>query len=111
VFRIYYDDGSTFDGDPFDAPFWGVLIIVEKDRDHGRRIVSNGDYYVWIDGRWRAKDHIGLIDYLQQPGHRKAVCGRMVENDHFTAVYMRADADPDFPARTAYGAFEQQINV
>lgn len=109
MFRVYYDDGSTFDGDPFDAPFWGVLVIVEADAEHGRRIVSNGDYYVW-ENRWRAKDFIGMIDYLQQPGPRKVICGRMVDNERFFEAYKRAEADPDFPTRTAYGAFEQRIN-
>lgn len=110
MFRIYYDGGATYDDDPFNAPCFGVLLIVENDFDHGRRIVSNGDYYVW-DGRWWNKDFIGLIDYLQTPGPKKVVMGRMVANDEFNRVYAIANEDTDFPNRTAYGAFECQPQV
>ena len=105
MFRIYYADGSTFDGEPFDAPFFGVLCIVEKDADHGRRIVTQGDYYVW-ESRWRNVDFIGLVDYLAQPGNRKVICGRLVDNDTWNATIKRANEDPDFPERTGTHSYE-----
>lgn len=108
MFRIYYADGSTFDGDAFNAPFFGVLLILEKDKEHGRRIVSNGDYYVWENTRWRAKDFIGMIDYLQQPGAKRVIAGRMVDNDAWNAAYAIADSDPDFPIRTAHHFHEKK---
>ena len=104
-FRIYYADNSTFNADPFDAPFFGVLFVVETDAEHGRRLVSNGDYYVW-DGRWWARDFIGMIDYLQQPGPKKVICGRMVANDEWNRIRAIAEKDADFPARTGYGTYE-----
>ena len=105
MFRIFYADGSTYSGDVYDAPAFGVLLIVEKDKDHGRRIVSNGDYYVW-DGRWWSKDFVGLIDYLAQPGPRKVLIGRMVDNALWNETFKRANEDAEFPVRTAYGVFE-----
>jgi hypothetical protein len=108
MFRIYYADGSTFDGDPFEAPGLGVLLIVERDIEHGRRIVSGGDYFVWRDSRWFSADQIGMLDYLLQPGPRKVIVGRMVDNETYRNVYIAADSDPEFPTRTAYHVFERK---
>ena len=30
LFRVYYDGGNTYDGDPFETPALGVLAIVQK---------------------------------------------------------------------------------
>jgi len=102
-FRVYYDGGATYDGDVWLAPAWGVLCIVEADPDHGRRIVSNGDYYVWQDGRWWDVDYVGLVDYLARPGARKVLIGRLVSNEEYGRAYNAANNDPEFPARTGYG--------
>lgn len=107
-YRIYYEH-ETYSGPHWDAPAWGVLLIVEKDREHGRRIVSNGDYYVW-DKRWWAKDWIGLVDYLQQPGPKKVIFGRMVPNEVWNETFLRADNDEAFPVRTGQGCYER-VNV
>lgn len=105
-FRVYYERGS-FQGDAYLAPGRGVLLIVERDQEHGRRIISNGDYYVWDERRWWAKDFIGLVDYLLEPGPRKVLIGRMVDNRVWESVYRKAEADTDFPVRTGFGAFER----
>lgn len=110
-FRIYYADGSTFAGKAWDAPAFGVLVIVERDSEHGRRLVTTGDYYVWRDERWWACDFVGLIDYLAQPGPRKVLIGRMVSNDAFRSAYMAADSDTDFPQRTGYGVYEKRLTI
>jgi hypothetical protein len=101
-FRIYYDAGITYDGNPFNAPAWGVLLICERDAEHGRRIVAYGDYYCWKDGQWYNMDKTGMLDYLAQPGERKVIFGRFVDNQTWKEAYHRADTDPDFPQRTAY---------
>lgn len=105
-FKVYYSDGSTFEGDPFLAPAWGALLVVERDGDHGRRIVSHNDYFVWRDTRWWACDFIGLIDYLSWPGPKKVMFGRHIENEAWNAVFRKANEDRDFPVRLAYGAYE-----
>jgi hypothetical protein len=111
MFRIYYADHESYSEDPFNAPGLGALLIVETDSDHGRRIVSGGDYFVWDQVRWWPVDFIGLVDYLLQPGPRKVLVGRMVSNELYREVYMRADTDPDFPIRTAYGVFENKLSA
>ncbi len=84
-FRIYYDGGATYDGDPYNAPGMGALLIVEKDPEHGRRIVQGGDFFVWQGDRWRAVDQWGMMDYILQPGPRKVLIGRMVDNDSISS--------------------------
>lgn len=108
-FKIYYDGGTNYAGDVSDAPAWGVLLIVEADPDHGRRIVSNGDYYVWDQERWQAKDFIGMIDYLAQPGMKRVLIGRMVPNEVFIEAYRQAEESNEFPVRTGFGPFEQRV--
>lgn len=107
-FRIYYADGSFYDKDPFGAPALGVLVIVESDNDHGRRIVAGKDYYVWDckNCRWWTVDYPGMIDYLTQTGPRRILIGRTVPNDEWYAAFKRADEDPDFAERTGWGPDE-----
>ena len=55
--RIYYADGSTFDGegDP-DIPLgkcFGVQIIVQPDDHHRWEFLSFGDYYLWREDKTR----------------------------------------------------------
>ena len=108
AFRIYYDGGGTFDGDPWLAPALGVLVIVERDADHGRRLVTGKDYYVLRNGRWWAVDHVGFIDYLIEPGARRALFGRTVASDDWYAAMRCADQDKDFPVRTAWASNEER---
>lgn len=109
MWRVYYDGRAPFPGDAataFDAPAWGVLLIVEQSQEHGRRVVSNGDYYVWQHGAWWAKDFIGLIDYLAEPGPRKVLIGRMVPNPVWEKAWREAEADTTLPERTGFAADE-----
>jgi hypothetical protein len=108
-FRIYYDEDKTYDGDPFNAPVFGVLAIVQKHPAHGREIVQGGDYFVLDGDRWRSVDFIGMIDYLQYPGAKRVLIGRMVEREYFYSVAKRANEDPDFPPRTAWGNKELKL--
>ena len=109
-YRIYYDNGNTYDGEIQNAPAFGVMCIVEDSKKHGRLIVSNGDYYVYIveEECWRSADFIGMVDYLQRPGWKKVLIGRLVDDQTFNRIFQMADKDPDFPPRTAYGFFESK---
>lgn len=55
MWRVWYDDGSTFsssDGLPDDAPVDGVQIIMDYP-SIGPRIVHQGmDYYWWMGDCW-----------------------------------------------------------
>lgn len=106
-FKVYYSDGSTYEGEPFDAPPMHVALILEKDKDHGRRIVSLTDFYVWRLGRWFGTDMPGFYQYLMTPGEAKYVLfGEMMLQDDWNAINGVAQEDPDFPVRTAYHANE-----
>lgn len=108
-FRIYYDGGTTYDGDPYDAPAFGVLVIVEKNANHGRQLVTTKDYFVYLGDHWMSVDFIGMLDYLAQPGPRKVIFGRMVDDEYWYKVMRQANEDPDFPIRTAWGFNERKI--
>jgi len=113
--RVYYTDGATYPGsesnqpcDPWVAPIFGCQIIVERDADHGRRIVSGGDFYVWVveEERWRACDQWGMIQYMAKPGPKRFMVGEMIASDGWNALMRRAMTDPDFPVKTGYSPYE-----
>lgn len=65
-YRIYYGDGSTYDGLVDDAPRRDVVGIATEKPD-GTVGLQYGDpraYYVWHDGGWIGTDLPGLFDYL-----------------------------------------------
>ena len=105
MFKIFYDDGSTYTGDPFNAPVFGALVVVEDDKDHGRRIVHGCDYFCWDDRgdglRWWYSDFVGMLDYLGRPGAKRVLIGRYVANSVWDAIYKRALSDTDFHPKTA----------
>ena len=111
LFRVYYDGGDTYSGDPFNAPALGVLAIVQRNEAHGRRVTSNFDYFVWKDDlqEWMGCDFIGMIDYLTLFGPKRVLIGRMVPKEYFYQVIRQANEDPDFPPRTAY--YNEEVRV
>ena len=105
LWRIYYDNGSTFDntnGEPQDAPGHGVVAIVENDDDHGR-IVLNGWNWYYFDGEvWWGADVHGLLDRLCASlpifGVKQ---GRMVPRNIWHDTMDRAVTDKDFKPKSA----------
>lgn len=93
TWRIYYDDGSTFDEDdgPFDAaPVEGVVCIVRKD---GERVEfhSGADFY-WRfdeDGSIAATSDIGPL--LRSLKYVKF--GRFTSNTKHARIMSRARED------------------
>lgn len=112
--RIYYDDGSTFDwqqGEPHEAPPEGVICIVGYDR-HGKRYIMHGgavdgpskgyaQFYCWdiASGEWWGMDMPGLFDRLRRNLVYAFKEGRSVDNELFKAIMMKAHLDTDFPQR------------
>jgi len=66
--RIYYADGTTFDGPSERPPSRGVEVIVQRHPDIGWHTMCKYDYYVWYDERWQGVDEIGLYDLLEEFG-------------------------------------------
>lgn len=110
-FRVYYDNGATFTGPPQETPALGVIAVVQPDPDHGRMLLARWDYYCWHPdpGQWWGHDLFGLWDYLIQPGWRRVLFGRNVTQEVFHQILRRAEADPDFPVRSATSKREAAV--
>ncbi len=101
--KIYYDDGTTFDssqGLPSEAKPLGIQCIMQDDVKEGKYLVSRFDYYWFEKGRWFGGDLFGLYDYLLRSGAVKF--GRWIPNDKFEDVVERAKSDPDFPKSNSW---------
>jgi hypothetical protein len=104
--RILYDDGTDFDssqGEPCDAPAYGIVCIIQRDDLVGRKIAHGWDWYYWVpqEGAWWGADIYGLLDRLLHRLPTEAICqGRMVSNKEFAIIMGRADRDPDFPKKS-----------
>lgn len=114
--RIYYDDGSTFDntqGKPEQAPPFGVLCIVAFNKDNGRSIFHKWDFYYYNTTveNWFGCDMFGLLDQLchDNTNALKAVKqGRTVSNKQFRKILAKAVHDPDFPKQQAHDTLDDR---
>ena len=101
-FKVYYRDGSTYVGPPENTPIFDVALILAFDRNHGRRVVSNGDFYIWESGEWLAVDWWSMVGYMARPGFGKRfLIGVMMPFEDWNEINRIAAEDPDFPPRTA----------
>ena len=101
MWRVYYDDGTTWDPHdlgPSQAPRLGVIAIVQYTEHEGRSVYSGEDYYWWDeDGTWRGGDLFGMFDYLIRPGFKVVLFGRLIHNGLYKDICDRAHADPGIP--------------
>ncbi len=109
---IYYGDGSTFEGNPEDAPTDNVQAIAWDDPvrgtgDIGRIVLSEWDLYIYSDDiGWHGTDkYFDLIQHLQKgcgPGGVRAVLtGRWIGWNEFVKIRDRAQNDPDLRHKSA----------
>lgn len=103
--RVYYDDGSTFDdtmGSPADSPGWGVVACVSVHHVEGHLFQTMEDYYVFDPScGWVGIDLCGLFDRLGNRVPTEAVCfGRTVPNAVYEQVHRKAREDPDFARKS-----------
>ena len=113
MWRIYYDDGSTFDsrdGQPWQAPGHGVICIVQPDPHPPNYSVNTqvlrGHPYYWYHvewGYWMHSDRDGALDQLTAD-RKNVVCalkqGRWASYADYDAIVTRALADPDFAPKS-----------
>ncbi len=104
--RIYYIGGSTFDssqGAPFDAPKEGCGVIVAPDPEVGRALIHRWNWYYFKSGIWWGADIFGLLDQFKHfaPEITAVIEGRTGLNSEWNELLARADADPDFPIKSA----------
>lgn len=105
--RIYYigrDGVETFDstmGTPFEAPSYGVGLIVQKHPDSGRQIVMRHDryYYRTDDNAWWGSDKDDMWDQIYVFLDRISAVkqGRNTSDSKWRELVERAIKDPDFP--------------
>ena len=104
--RVYYADGTTFDGtDPTTiGRRFEVQVIVQEDKDHGHQPLHFADYYIWradlerwigVEGDLSAMmaltQHIAEITCL--------LWGSMM--DPYEWAKIQAQVRTDFPEMTA----------
>ena len=100
AWRIYYDDGTTWDhslGLPRDKRRWGVLaILLDQGKGH-HRIMSNGDFYLFDGVGWFAVDLFGMADWVvhRLEQIKLVLVGRMVPDERFREVYAQVKLDAD----------------
>lgn len=107
MWKLYYED-TTFsheDGDPVDAPTFGVLVIAQPDFEVGRMLLSRFDWY-WWDGEWYGSDWIGMVDAFMHREARALKAGRSVPNTVYQEVFQKAWDDPDLPVKSAWRGWE-----
>lgn len=102
--RIYYGDGSHYDGDPYLAPARNVQMVAVSDPEHGWYLCRSNDFYWYLadTDTWQGGDHFGLWDYLIEPGPKKVLFGRTIGNAEFEAILVRAYNDPEIPQKTGW---------
>lgn len=83
----------TSDQDPFLAPGQGVQII-RQVKAHGTVGMQYMRDFYWLkNGVWYGSEIFGLWQYLTEPGPKKVIFGRtMDDNDEFTRVKIQAEA-------------------
>lgn len=102
MWRIYYDDGSTFDsyqGEPQDAPTEGFICAVGYDENGDRYIMHGWDFYCWdiVGNQWWGCDVFGLHDRLRRNVLFAYKEGRTVSKKEWQEIIKTAQSDPDFP--------------
>ena len=103
MWRIYYDDGSTFDstmGRPHEAPPEGFICAVGHNELGERYIMQGPPFYCYSvehDQWWPIWNEAGLFDLLRRNQCYAFREGRTVTKSLFAEIMARADKDPDFP--------------
>jgi len=100
--RIYYDDGATFDssqGAPHKAPSEGFVCAVGYDESGSRYIMHGWDFYCWDKeaAQWWGCDRMGLHDRLRRNVMYAYKEGRTVTKARFNEIMRLAHEDMDFP--------------
>ena len=93
-FRIYYGDGSTFEGDdPAKAPPLDVQVIRYFD-GKTESLIHKRDFYLFVDGQIIGVD--GLTDFVDQMLCQlpdKVVKGRTMLTKDFQVIFNRANEE------------------
>ena len=96
--KIFYDDGSTFssdDGNAWEAPAVGVLVLMQVDSEGKRVLYCKDDYYCWewrYPNEWVPCNEDGKNDYLHHHRGPKAVLfGRWTSNANMASIQAKVE--------------------
>ncbi len=110
--KVYYADNSTFssdDGEPWEAPGYGVQAVCQPEPDVGLETLHAFDYYIYRRGCWLGiGGHDGLVDHMisYAPEIKAVLAGRQIPRQDYQVVMRLALHDPDFPRKSATHAGE-----
>jgi len=97
VWRVYYEDGTTFDsaqGEPWESPVWGVVCIAQRTTEYDKVLCSGVPWYVFRSdwGFWQELDTVGFHDVLFNNARHVTVVrpGRYIKTKQFTDIWQRA---------------------
>lgn len=90
--RVYYSDGSTFNG-PGKPPFWGTQVILERNEEGNLITRCGGDFYVFENDVWVEVDYNGLLDFLSRTG--LVMIGTTIPNKKFDDILKKALVDKE----------------
>lgn len=96
--RIWYGDGTIYDGEPEFAPTENCQIIIQPIEEERLGFVRQRDFYWWEPeyGMWSGGDQAGLWDYVfRTVGWQKILCGRTLPSDEYNRLYQEAKAYRD----------------
>ena len=94
-FIVFYDDGSISHGDETtlaDVEPFGVICIVQEKQDGRNHIISQKDYYAFINNKWIVLDTMGLVDYNvhQLDKLKRVIVGRTVDSASYWEIFDKA---------------------
>ncbi len=106
-FRIYYGDGSIYEG-PIEGieQVVDIQVIVKPDLrnspyETGRSVMHSFDFYIYADGEWLGiNGTLDLVDHILYRPVEKVLKGRMIPNQRFEDILGRAIKDKGFPRKS-----------
>lgn len=100
--KIFYSDGTTYNGSPEFAPKTKVQAIIVKDDLIGRRIESSVDQYIYSPerGGWRGVDKFALYEYLVESGYKIVLFGSVMIDKDFRELWDKIANDIDLPPKS-----------
>lgn len=96
--KIFYGDGSVYEGDPRDAPRLNVQVVVCKDESMngyqvGKLCLHSWDYYLMIDDAWHGVNgEADLVDHILFENVQVVLKGRMIHRARFQQILAEATA-------------------
>ena len=88
----YYVTYRDIDGPIDRAIKQGVIAVLVKDGDN-KRLESDKDFYCYFPRGWVGVEQYGLYEYLQTPGFKLVLFGRMIDQNTRDNIYNSAKND------------------